>query len=517
MPKIIHTDQLTPNSDPWLGLLIYNGFDNAITHEVYEVLKPKLDAAAQLVYDFTFASQAPAMAMMLRGIKIDEHKREELIGHYMDEYTKAVALLTKITLEGFGLNVMAKKDASGTLLKKLLYEGLRLPIQYKYDKVSKERKPTVNREALEKLSGEFPICRPIVSMIMALRDANKKLQVLHTATDTDGRMRFGYQVAGTWTGRWSSNESAFGSGTNGQNITDLMREMFRSDPGWQFGNVDLKQAEAKNVAYLANDEAYINACLSGDIHTVVAMLCYPDVDWPKDPKEARKLAEEKYYRDFSRRDLGKRGAHGSNYYAKAFTIAANLKIPLPIAIEFQKNYFGAFKGIPKWHQKIQRDIQQHNYIITPLGRRIYFFGDPFLDETLRAAIAAGPQSMTGDILNVGLWRVWDKFERQEKGKRLQLLGQIHDAILFQFRPQFRTQILKEVADLVTIPVEVNNRTMILEPELSVGWNWRKVKFNKDGTITNPNGLLEWKGDDKRSEPVYKTTPPLLARRVCATY
>jgi DNA polymerase I-like protein with 3'-5' exonuclease and polymerase domains len=320
-------------------------------------------------------------------------------------------------------------------------------------------------------------------------------------------MRCSYQFAGPWTGRGSSNDSAFGSGTNLQNIADLMREMFSADPGWKLGNMDLKQAEAKNIAYLAEDENYIRACLSGDIHTIVAKLCWPELNWPADPAAARALAEQKFYREFSRRDLSKRGAHGSNYVARAWTIAKNLKIPLPIAVAFQTNYFAGFPGIPRYHNRVARELQLSNSLTTPLGRKLTFFGNPFSDDTLKQAVAGGPQSMTGDILNLGLWRMWKKFELEERGQRLQLLGQIHDAVLFQYRPAEEASLLPLVSSLTRIP------TLVLEPELSTGWNWRKRAKAKDGTILNPNGLMEWTGHDDRSEPVYKTSSPLLARRV----
>lgn len=517
MPKIFHTDDLPLASGPWERLLIYNGFDCGVTAEVAEVLDAQLDEPARLLENYSYACHAPALVMMQRGIKVDMNKRSELIAKYGETYTKVFRLLERIGFEGFGIKLMAERDVSRVQLTRLLYEGLKLPVQYAYDKVKKERKVSVGREALEKLEAEYDIARPLISLVKALRDTLKKLQILQTAIDPDGRMRCSYQVSGPYTGRWASNDSAFYTGTNMQNIADLMREMFVADDGWKMGNVDLKQAEAKCVAYDAEDENYIHACLSGDIHTYVAKLCYPNLDWPSDLKLARKLAEEKFYRDFSRRDLSKRGAHASNYYAKAFTIARHLKISMPVAVEFQSSYFTAFPGIPNWHMRVIRDIQTTNSIITPTGRRIYFFGNPFIEDTAKNAIAAGPQSMTGDILNTGLWKLWANLESPYPD-RFQILGQIHDAVLFQYRPAWEEWVLDRVCEEIRLPLMVHGREMVLDPDVSVGWNWRKQGFDKkSSSVVNLHGLAEWKGSDARRAPEPTPTPSLLSRRICETY
>lgn len=517
MPKIFHTDNLPPLIGPWENLLVYNGFDCGVTAEVAEVLTAQMDEPAKLLENFAYACHAPALVMMRRGIKIDLAKRSELIEKYSETYEKVYQLLSRIGFEGFGINLMAKRDVSRGQLKRLLYEGLKLPIQYSYDKATKERKVSVNRESLEKLEAEYAIARPLIFLVKSLRDTLKKLQILQTAIDPDGRMRCSYQVSGPYTGRWASNDSAFYTGTNLQNIADLMREMFVADDGWKMGNVDLKQAEAKCVAYDAEDEYYIDACLSGDIHTYVAKLCYPDVNWPNDLVASRKLAEEKFYRDFSRRDLSKRGAHASNYYAKPFTISRHLKISMPVAVQFQTNYFRAFPGIPNWHMRIARDIATSNCIVTPTGRRIFFFGSPYIDDTLKNAIAAGPQSMTGDILNTGLWKLWANLESKHPD-RFQILGQIHDAVLFQYRPAWEEWVLKRVCEEIRIPLMVRGREMVLDPDVSVGWNWRKQGFDKKTKqVVNLHGLAEWKGSDARRAPDPAKAPSLLSRRICQTY
>src|SRR5262249_14971349 len=135
--------------------------------------------------------------------------------------------------------------------------------------------PTVDRDALEQLDNYF-LAQPIVSHILGLRDIEKKIGVLKTGIDSDGRMRTSYNIAGTSTGRFSSNLSDFGTGTNLQNIEDMLRSIFVADAGLKFAYIDLEQAESRLVGAiewnLFHDPTYLDACESGDLHTSVCRL-----------------------------------------------------------------------------------------------------------------------------------------------------------------------------------------------------------------------------------------------------
>jgi len=60
-------------------------------------------------------------------------------------------------------------------------------------------------------------------------DLQKKIDILKTEIDKDGRIRTSYNIAGTNTGRLSSSFSEFGTGTNLQNIEESLRSMFVAD------------------------------------------------------------------------------------------------------------------------------------------------------------------------------------------------------------------------------------------------------------------------------------------------
>lgn len=496
--EIIRTENLTAEqmkADPrqeW----IYCGLDSLVTAELHPVIVSYFRNTTAATYSFAMDLLAPLIEMMLRGTLVDPEKRRLLTMIYDDRRRRLEWILNQYADVIWGKPLNANSPAQ---LKVFFYEKMNLPVQtisYKG-----EKKVSTGREALEKLE-EYFYAQPIIAVILALRDANKKLSVLRgrkkvsdaildgdNVIDGDGRFRTSFNI-GKETGRLSSSGSVWGRGSNSQNITEELRRIFIADPGRKLAYLDLSSAESMAVGYLAEDENYIKACITGDPHTYVASLCWPHLGWTGDVKADREpIAEQSYYRQFSYRDMAKRGGHASNYYAKPFTISRHLKIPVPVAREFQGLYFGAFPGITRWHQRVVSTLQTEGALTTAMGFERHFAGRRTDEATWREAIAFEPQSLVAFILNTGLLNIWRQYR-----KHVNLLFQIHDAILFDYDPQEESDIIPACIQALKIPVEVRNRTMTISADAAVGWNWSKAdpdrRFHED---KNPNGLMKWKG------------------------
>jgi DNA polymerase-1 len=488
----IRTDELTPNSISELSQFqrrqIYNSLDCCITHEVHDALGRITNNAPNVIYDFERALQAPVLEMMQRGFRIDQYERQKGISELRAQISFLDARLQEMAVAVWGKTLNPKSPKQ---LIDFFYHHMRLPEQYKNDKGV--RKLSTDREALEKLELYF-YARPIVSCILEIRNLSKKLSVLETEIDPDGRMRTSYNIAGTETGRWSSSSSAFGTGTNLQNLTAELRQIFVSDPGYKLCGIDLEQAESREVGWqcgvLFDDWSYLDACYAGDLHTLVCKMVWQDLPWTGDKKHDRELADAPFYRHYSRRDLSKKLGHGSNYYGTPPTMARHAKITTKLAQLFQDRYFPAFPGIPKWHRYVAQQLQQHQVLTTPFGRTRHFFGRPNDDATLREAIAFVPQSSTGDRMNLALWRIW----KHLRGAGVQLIAQVHDAVYFQYPERADEQeIISEALQLIDIRLSHNGRELIVPGEAKVGWNWGNWDEKK-----NPNGLKKFKGKDERS-------------------
>lgn len=487
--KAIRTHELNPLTMPTSEtekLWIYNALDCCVTAEVRDVIERDLDNQTRATYEFEKSLQAPVMEMKLRGVLVDQETRAITLKKYSEERQILEGNLEQIVSEGIGIHEF--NPASPAQLKKLFYEVLGLPPIKKRNSKG-EWAPTVNRDALEQLDNYF-MARPLVSHILALRDCAKKIGVLKTGIDPDGRIRTSYNIAGTTTGRFSSNLSDFGTGTNMQNIEDSLRRIFVADPGYKFAYIDLEQAESRAVGAiewnLFHDGRYLDACESGDLHTSVCRLAWGTMlPWTGDLKQDKQLAEQPFYRQHSYRHMAKVLGHGTNYNGKPYTMAKHTKLDAKLIGEFQARYFSAFPAHQQWHGWTRATLLREGNLTTLTGRRRWFFGRRDDDATVREAIAFNPQGSVGDILNQGMLNVW-------RLDLIQLLLQIHDAILIQYPEDQEERLLPIVLKTIQVPVDLaHGRRLLIPSEAQVGWNWGKEA--KD----NPDGLRKWTGGDER--------------------
>lgn len=483
---IIDTSTLTQGLAHPQQQQIYNALDCAITYEVHEELT-SLFNEPPLVYTFSRALQGPALEMMFRGFRIDEYARQEGARVLQGEITHLQAMLDEFAQAIWDrpLNPGSPKQC-----QEFFYGAMHLPEKWTSHKG--ERKLSMNRESLEYLE-MYLYARPIIATILAIRERRKRLSVLETEIDPDGRMRTSYNIAGTETGRWSSSSNAGGTGTNLQNITPELRNIFIADPGYKLCSIDLEQAESREVGWLFGvlfgDWSYLDACEGGDLHTATAKLIWKDLEWSGDPKKDRAIAERPFYRHFSHRDMSKRGGHLTSYYGTAWTASRHLKTPLKLMEDFQ-NAFAlgenpAFPGFTRWWLHTAQELQTTRKLTTTFGRTRHFFGRATDDTTLREAIAYRPQSQTGDRTNLWLYRIW-----RDMGRQVQLLAQVHDNVTFQYREDDNEEeIIRQALGLLQMPLldGRSGRVFNVPGEAKTGWNWGYEYTREDAEKAQARG------------------------------
>lgn len=503
MAEIINTADLTPYGlDDSRSLWVYNGLDCCLTKEIMEAIYPQVQADhnVNLTYDFLRATQAPAMEMQLRGIHVDENERRIKVLFYRNQIERIKFLLNWLTKEALGWALDKRgwrmNPFSPQKMNFFFYKMLKLPEVKIWD--GTKSRVTVNRDALESFL-DYPDAEPFARMVMAARDIGKKLSFLHTGMDQDGRMRVSFKVAGTETLRWSSSKNCYRRGTNNQNVTDEMRRIFVADEGMKFAYCDLSSAESYAMGYAAQDQAYIDAIGTGDVHTAVAKMVWPELDWTDDPAHNKKVAKVPFYRHHSYRDMAKKLGHGCNYVGTAYTMAKETKIPIKVVENFMNIYFGLFPKLRAYHHWIAQELQTTGTIITPLGVRRRFLGRRDDPATLREAVAFVPQSSVATILNLGMWKVW-------QADIIALMSQLHDAILIQYPEEQEDEILPQVLDLMRIPVTIHGQEMCIPIDAKVGWNWEEQERAEEHGLDNPDGLAKWSGNDTRTRQIPFKTP-----------
>lgn len=504
MVRIVDTSTLTPavlssmtkDDSYW----VYNGLDCMVTEEILQQLHPMLDEVTTPTYQFSLALQAPVLEMSMRGILVNQNTRAKIMNKFRGQLAQLEYQLDQIVTEGIGASLNWRSPKQ---LGELLYDIMGLPEQKKRNTNGIFAR-TTGREALENLGVHF-IAEPLVNHLLLLRDLGKALGFLETGIDADGRMRTNFNIAGTNTGRFASSASDYGTGTNLQNVARDLRRVFVADPGMKFANLDLEQADSRNlgaliweifVDKLGEVEAgkYLDACESGDLHTRVCRMCMRQLPWDTAPD--RQIADAIFYRDKTYRDGAKVLGHGTNFLGTPRTMAKHTKFPANLVSQFQSQYFGAFPAIPLYHDFVRSSIRDYASLTTLFGRRRFFFGRHNDDATIREATAYSPQSMTADEINRGIMNLW-------RSNRVQLLVQVHDSILFQYPEELEEEIIPWALDALRAPLKLKHgRDFVVPTEAKVGWNWG------DANDENVDGLKKWKGqrdERKRTEIHTKRT------------
>lgn len=495
------SDKLSPNHKDW----VYNGLDACVTLEICHVLLDQLDNVSRSTYEFSKSLQGPILEMSMRGFKVDERKRAEVLAETKRDIRSIGDQLDEIIREGIGIEGGINWRSPGQL-KHLFYNVLGLPVIRKRN-ANGVMAPTTGRDAIEKMEGSYFIAEPICIRLLLLRDLDKRRMFLETGIDPDGRIRCNFGIAGTNTGRLSSSMSDMGTGTNLQNVDRKLRIVCIADEGYKFANLDLEQADARNVGAICWNNfveshgetyagIYLDACESGDLHTAVCKLAWVDLGWSGDPKADKKFCDQLIaYRNDSYRQLAKKLGHGTNYYGTPRTMAIHTKVPTKQIEDFQLRYFKGFPCISGWHKWVAAQLKTEGQLTTLFGRRRYFFGRHNEDTTLRAAIAYSPQSMTGEEINTGIIRLF-------KAERVQLIVQVHDNVVFQFPEDREEEIVPWAINELKVKLQLERgREFSVPVDAKTGWNWADVEYDDKGNVIgNESGLQKWKGQDKRKRP-----------------
>lgn len=503
---------------------IYNALDCTVTFEVHDRQLEDIDDVALNTLRFSEALVAPVLEANLRGTLVDEAERQRVLKLFRGQRAALEAGFLRVLYEGIGL-LPPFNYRSHPQVKFLFYKvmGIKPVLKRNNEGIWV---PSADREALEKVAEYFP-ARLLCIWILLLRDLDKKIQFLESEVDDDGCIRTSFNIAGTNTGRLSSSHSDEGTGTNQQNIERALRRVYVPFPGYKFCNIDLEQGDARNVGAIiwelfvdSHGEEwagrYLDACESGDLHTNVARMCWPELAWPGTKDGDRAVADQLFYRTLTRRDSSKKLGHGTNYYGTPRTMSQKTKIEESVVRDFQIKYFAGFPMIgavkfndkgylihdltkDNWHSWVSRQLSgpgAPGYLITPFyNRRRYFFGRGEDDSTLREAIAYSPQSMTADAIDtawLALWR-WGK---------VIITIQDHDSLLIQYPADREEEMIPEILKRARITHRMRKgREFVVPPEAKIGWNWA------DAGKDNPNGLIKWKPGlvDDRPRPLLAPT------------
>jgi DNA polymerase I-like protein with 3'-5' exonuclease and polymerase domains/uracil-DNA glycosylase len=475
---------------------MYNAKDSAVCFEANGPISSELSRFGNdKTYEFNERLFRPLLYMQARGILVDEAK---LANHRTEARKQRDELQARLNaLAGFELNV-----SSPLQCKKFFYQTKGYPVQTKRSKDAKtgQRKETVSADdkAMKRLIRKFN--SEEAKLVTQIRKYRKLIGTyLEVQYDSDKRLRCSFNMAGTSTGRLSSSETIFGTGTNMQNLPKTFKEFLIADPGYVIVEVDKSQAEWVATAYVAGDGRMIEAVESGidaHIHTANLMFNIPkdliarentildastDEDWIKEQR-MKHLPEILQYRNLlpnmSCRQAGKKSNHSFNYGLSPQGFAITYDLELKYAKQCHDLYHNAYPGLTIWHQHIRNKLSKDRTLENLFGRKRRFL-NRWNDDLFKAAYSYIPQSTIGQLLNYGIIETYyqQDLDGYEYLRKWDLLNQVHDSMVFQYPIDSVPDLVKTIKQIqknLDPKLYANGREFIVKTDCKIGLNCKKL-------------------------------------------
>lgn len=234
-----------------------------------------------------------------------------------------------------------------------------------------------------------------------------------------------------------------------------LRRMFVPDPDFTLFEVDLKGADARVVAWEADDVPLKDAFRQGlDIHAFNA-----ETIWRK----GAALSEYSTHKELKPlRQKAKTACHAVNYGCKARTLADHINTTTNEAEEFIDGWFRLHPGIREWHRRIDNQLVTARKVSNIWGYQRRYFDRT--DNLLPEALAWIGQSTTAIAINRLIVHLHQSIPEVHNN----ILLQTHDSVTFQIptatvvrlTPIVRRLCQVEVpyADLLVMPCDISTST-----------------------------------------------------------
>lgn len=444
-------------------LWIYNAKDAAITFQVAEMQRKEM-AFRNLTsfYDkYVKPLYEPVYEMCARGWNIDKAalaQAETQLEAQIADVTEKVKAASRQFNPDFNPN-------SPKQLKDLLRNmGIEIPVD--------NGKETTDRLAMLKIARKYPKLEFIQPYLERQKAQKLYSTYAKVKIDDDNRLRFTIIIPGTKSGRWSSSQTPWETGLNSQNVPSRdrfskynFRQVVVPDKDCTLFSVDLKNADARVVAWLSKEEKMIHAFGCGsDVYSMTANGIF-NQDIRLLPEEERK----------QKRYLGKKCTLAFMYRMKENTfidsclLESDLQVSYNEAKIYRNGYFRSWPRIEAWQKLVREEVFKTRKLTTPFGRERYFHGR--LDDMLwNEACSYIPQSTVADAVNQALIYI-----HKESNGFLEILGQCHDSLLLQCKTMMFAEAIKLIKIAFdSVKLRIHGIERVIPYDISYGENWRDL-------------------------------------------
>lgn len=429
----------------------YAAEDADITLRLYQYFSEQLQQQPKLqqLYQNIELPLLNALAKIeLTGVLIDAEQLHSLSSEFAAKLQQLEQQAHELAGETFNL-------ASTKQLQNILFEKLELPVIKKTPKGA----PSTAEDVLQELAHNYELPKLIIEHrgLSKLKSTytDKLPLMIKTAT---GRVHTSYHQAVAATGRLSSTDPNLQNipirNDNGRRI----RQAFIPKENKCMLAIDYSQIELRIMAHLSNDPGLVNAFSNDqDIHRSTAAEVF-DTPFEEVTAEQRRAAKAVNF--------------GLIYGMSAFGLSQQLHISRAQAQSYIDSYFERFPGVLKYMEDTRHFAEEHGYVETIFGRRLYLpdikaRNVPRRKAAERAAINAPMQGSAADIIKKAMLLVHDHLADQNNGQ-VDVIMQVHDELVFEVDITNKDAIAAKLKSIMEQAAELN---VPLIADIGFGDNW----------------------------------------------
>lgn len=412
----------------------YAAIDTAATLTIYNKFIPIIEANPKLLWvyrNLLMAGTDFLTKMEEIGIPISR-ERMEAAGQYLDnELTRNKAELysypeIKLLEEEQG---KIFNPASVPQLRKLLFDYLKLTPT---GKLTGTGAISTDAEVLEELALEHPLPKALLWVRQLSKLRNTYITKILDGLDKDGRIRTGFNLIFTTSGRLSSSGKF-----NAQQIPrddPIIKGCIVARPGYKIVSQDLATAEMYYAAVLSKDRNLMKVFQQKeDFHSSVAKMVF---NLPCDAASVKEL----YPLD---RQAAKAISFGILYGSGPQKVVDTVNseggnLTLEDAKEIIREYFNTFSGLKKWLNERKTFIEANGYTYSFFGRKrrlpnVFSKDKGVIAHEVRSGINSEVQSIASDVNLLASIDMQNLIEVSGMDARIFML--VHDSIVAEVRDE----------------------------------------------------------------------------------
>ena len=314
-------------------------------------------------------------------------------------------------------------------LRELFFNILNMKVTKKTDTGA----PSTDKEVLANMG--HPLAEAILDLREKTKLAGTYISNIRNGVDKDGRLRSGFNIHGTTSGRLSSSGNL-----NYQNIprdNKDIKKLFKARPGYKIIQCDLGTAEVYYAAMLSGDQFLQKAFIDKlDFHSYVAKQMF---NLPCEVNEVKKLYGNE-------RQYAKAITFGIMYQAGPAKIAetvnkdakAGEEISVPQSKQFINKYFSEAKALKRFIDASNSQIENHAFIYSFFGRKRRLpeakSPNPGVSKhAIRSGVNFLVQSVASDINVLGVIDLIEWIEENNYLDAILPFTVVHDSIVSEVR------------------------------------------------------------------------------------